>query len=255
MLRYYDSIDLVRPSQRREHSKYRYYSLEQLNTLSMIRYLSVDLKMPLEKIRKFMQSDGNSREKFIELLEQQKATLADKMEAIVATNKLLNQKIHLLKEQQKVALNTIELKEFSTRKCAFYTTDPIKTHEKIQENMFRMTSDLKPKAPAELCAFISTDMRDLNSPWEARGTAVISDEKHKFMKLSIPSGIYMVLPFTFSEENFEEALQALKSNVINGGYMVDNIFMLVIDYIDGAAAWNTEGYLLQLQILINADTG
>ena len=49
-LRYYDEIDLFKPSYVDEHNKYRYYSIDQFECLETIQYLK-ELGLSLSKIK------------------------------------------------------------------------------------------------------------------------------------------------------------------------------------------------------------
>ena len=49
-LRYYDEIDLFKPSYVDEHNKYRYYSIDQFECLETIQYLK-ELGLTLNKIK------------------------------------------------------------------------------------------------------------------------------------------------------------------------------------------------------------
>lgn len=78
-LRYYDKIDLFKPSQVDERTGYRYYKVSQFQTLQMIKYLKF-LGTPLEEIKEFI-CDINI-EKTLEFLDRQSTAIDDKIKQL-----------------------------------------------------------------------------------------------------------------------------------------------------------------------------
>ena len=67
-LRYYDEIDLFKPSFVNENNKYRYYTLDQFQYLETIKYLK-ELGLSLDKIKHHLNNTNN--EEVIKSLEEQ----------------------------------------------------------------------------------------------------------------------------------------------------------------------------------------
>lgn len=95
-IRYYESIGLCRPSVTDESSGYRYYSIDDIFRLDLIRCLGRQLGMPLANIKNYLDEDGNSETLKQYLIEQEleidvqirdlivrKRFLADKLSAII----------------------------------------------------------------------------------------------------------------------------------------------------------------------------
>jgi len=95
-IRYYESIGLCKPSVTDENSGYRYYSIDDIFRLDLIRCLGRQLGMPLLNIKNYLDNGGNSETLKQYLTEQQleidtqisqqilrKKFLADKLAAII----------------------------------------------------------------------------------------------------------------------------------------------------------------------------
>lgn len=94
-IRYYERIGLCTPAQIDEASGYRYYSIDDIFRLDMIRCLGRQLGMPLKTIEEYLRESGNpdTMKKYLReqaeeldaqilLLEQRKQFLLTKLEAI-----------------------------------------------------------------------------------------------------------------------------------------------------------------------------
>jgi DNA-binding transcriptional MerR regulator len=78
-LRYYDKIDLFKPSQVDRKTGYRYYKVSQFQTLQTIKYLKF-LGTPLEEIKEFI--SDISLEKTLDFLGRQSDTIDDKIKQL-----------------------------------------------------------------------------------------------------------------------------------------------------------------------------
>lgn len=95
-IRYYESIGLCAPSQTDERSGYRYYSMEDIFKLDLIKCLGKQLGMPLKTIKKYieMSNDPETLKRYLRELEGEidaqieqqllrRSFLATKLEAII----------------------------------------------------------------------------------------------------------------------------------------------------------------------------
>ncbi|MDR0357552.1 MAG: MerR family transcriptional regulator [Clostridiales Family XIII bacterium] len=91
-IRYYEKIDLARPYQIDERTSYRYYSLEEIFILDIIRCLGRDLGMPLKKIREYInhQNEDFTLEQY--LVEQAK-DINSQIDALLARKSFLLNKL------------------------------------------------------------------------------------------------------------------------------------------------------------------
>lgn len=250
-LRYYDEIGLVTPIKRDDLSNYRYYSQDQLLALDLIRYLSNDLSVPLSDIKAFLQKNGGNQNELIKYLEIKEKELDEKINKLDQTKAYLRKKIDRIKKNQKVLLNTPFIMQFQERKYYLQTTNTSTSHSQILNEILNFFTIFRPKEDSKMCVFFFTDMKDTSSSWENNSIAILTDEERNSPSFLLPKGDYIILPFIFTDESFENVLKILKEYIEEHHFNVDNKFYLIIDTIDGAAAWNTLGYLFELQVYIH----
>ena len=253
-LRYYDDIGLVTPIKRDNNSNYRYYSQDQLLTLDLIRYLNNDLSLPLSDIKTFIQNNGTNQNGLIKYLDNKEQEFEVKIQNLYQTKFQPHQKIETLKQNQKTLFNIPIIKQYPERKYYLQTTNTTTCHNTIQDEMLKFFAIFRPKENSKMCAFFFTNMKDNNSHWENNSIAMITEEYRNLHSFLLPKGEYITLPFIFSPQFFETSLKTLKSYIEEQHYFVENKFYLVIDIIDGAAALDTVGYMLELQAYILPNT-
>ena len=89
-LRYYDEIDLFKPSYVDEHNKYRYYSIDQFECLETIQYLK-ELGLTLNKIKYHLNTLNLSS--IVDSLEYQKHIIDEKISALRQMKEKVDKKI------------------------------------------------------------------------------------------------------------------------------------------------------------------
>lgn len=100
-LRYYDEIDLLKPSNVDKYTNYRYYTIEELYQFRKIEYLK-KLGFTLEEIK------NNLSNITIEVIETKKDELEIKKDFIIAQiNELERFKENLVKEDSKPLIKTL----------------------------------------------------------------------------------------------------------------------------------------------------
>lgn len=100
-LRYYDEIDLLKPSNVDKYTNYRYYTIEELYQFRKIEYLK-KLGFTLEEIK------NNLSNMTIEVIETKKDELEIKKDFIIAQiNELERFKENLVKEDSKPLIKTL----------------------------------------------------------------------------------------------------------------------------------------------------
>ena len=89
-LRYYDEIDLFKPSYVDEHNKYRYYSIDQFECLETIQYLK-ELGLTLNKIKYHLNTLNLSS--IVDSLEYQKHIIDEKISELRQMKEKVDKKI------------------------------------------------------------------------------------------------------------------------------------------------------------------
>ena len=112
-LRYYDEIDLFKPSYVDKNNKYRYYSIDQFECLETIQYMK-ELGLTLNKI-KYHLNDLNLNS-IIDSLEYQNQIIEEKIAELKNMQLSINKKISQIKDAtQRDILNQIRELDFEQR--------------------------------------------------------------------------------------------------------------------------------------------
>ena len=115
-LRYYDEIDLFKPSFVNKENKYRYYTLDQFQHLETIKYLK-ELGLSLEKIKHHL-NNINSQE-VINSLQAQDEFIDQKISELQLIKHKINNKIEQIKNSTRSDLiNVIREVDFEERQAA-----------------------------------------------------------------------------------------------------------------------------------------
>lgn len=160
-LRYYDEIDLFKPSYVNKENKYRYYTLDQFQYLETIQYLK-ELGLSLEKI-KYHLNNVNAEEVILSLEEQ---------------NKIINQKISELQLiKHKINNKIIQIKD-STRSDLLGVIREIDFEER---HAIQLRSSIKSDYDIEWCLRKLTKMSQQHIPL-TYGMVGISISKEKLIE-------------------------------------------------------------------------
>ena len=100
-LRYYDEIDLFKPSYVDEHNKYRYYSIDQFECLETIQYLK-ELGLTLNKIKYHLNTLNLSS--IVDSLEYQNQIIEEKIKELRGMQEKINNKIFQIQDATKLDL-------------------------------------------------------------------------------------------------------------------------------------------------------
>lgn len=112
-LRYYDEIDLFKPSYVDKNNRYRYYSIDQFECLETIQYLK-ELGLTLNKIKYHL--NALNLNSIIDSLEYQNQIIEDRIEELKNMKNNINRKIFQIKDATKRdILNQIRELDFEQR--------------------------------------------------------------------------------------------------------------------------------------------
>ena len=120
-LRYYDEIDLFKPSYVDEHNKYRYYSIDQFECLETIQYLK-ELGLTLNKIKYHLNTLNLSS--IVDSLEYQKHIIDEKINELRQMKEKVDKKIIQIQDATQLDfLEQIRELEFEQRCAIEYKED------------------------------------------------------------------------------------------------------------------------------------
>ena len=98
-IRYYESIGLCKPSVTDENSGYRYYSIDDIFRLDLVRCLGRQLGMPLANIKNYLEEGGNS-ETLKQYLIEQELEIDIKIRELLVRKKFLSDKFAAIIERE-----------------------------------------------------------------------------------------------------------------------------------------------------------
>ena len=135
-LRYYDEIDLFKPSFVNKENKYRYYTLDQFQYLETIKYLK-ELGLSLDKIKYHLNNVNN--EDVIKSLEEQNNIINQKISELELIKQKINNKIIQIKDSTRNDLiGVIREVDFNERQ-AVRLRHSIKTDYDIELSLRKLT--------------------------------------------------------------------------------------------------------------------
>lgn len=134
-LRYYAEIGLILPAEINPENGYRYYSIEQLETMLLINRLK-SYHFSLDEIKKIIELDETQDEEFYLILNQKKNELNQQLHSYERTLNQLNQDLSYIQQGKKVMsyLDDIDVKLTEVRPMSIlYTRKLVQQHEYPQE--------------------------------------------------------------------------------------------------------------------------
>lgn len=247
-LRYYEQINLIKPAERNPQSGYRYYTQEQITTLTAIKYLNLNCGLSLSDINELFKQEQPANSTFIGCLENAEERMSHRIEKLQKSREILRGKIAHLKHNQEITLNTPLIKHIPERNYYLKTTQPIAAHDIILDEMFHFRNELNPALAFQMAAYIFSDPGSTSLSWQNNGICLITEEDLPAPRMIMKEGDYLSIFFNNPFENFETNLQTLKIYIHEHQLTADANFFLVIDTFDGAISWNIDSHLFDLQI-------
>ena len=117
-LRYYDEIGILKPKYVNKENKYRYYSIEQLTTIDLIK-LFKSTGMSLELIKKILNSQTNL-EFMVENIRNQSKIVEEKMKELSAIKEYLDYLDREISQNIEYGLNKVFIKHNEKRRYLNY---------------------------------------------------------------------------------------------------------------------------------------
>ena len=250
-LRYYDEIDLFKPSFVNENNKYRYYTLDQFQYLETIKYLK-ELGLSLDKIKHHLNNINN--EEVIKSLEEQDKFIDQKISELQLIKHKINNKIEQIKNSTRSDLiNIIREVEFEERQALRFRNS-IKTDYDIELSLRKLTkmSDSKIFLTYGLVG-ISIAKEDLLKGLfnEYKSIFVMIEEEKYDKKLikTFPKGTYICIRFKGVHKDAPPYYEKLINYINKQGYeILDD--SLEMELTDPSLSLSDEEVIMELQILV-----
>ncbi|KAA6449829.1 MerR family transcriptional regulator [Bacillus atrophaeus] len=144
-LRYYDEIGLLKPEFTDEHNNYRYYSTQQFERLSTIKYLRT-LGLPINKLLDFY--DSLEVDTLIHLLKDQQAEIDRKKRELARIERKISRRIKQMEDAVNMPLEEISKIKLPELRVAYlqheyilgqdieYPVTELRTKFKVQKDIF-----------------------------------------------------------------------------------------------------------------------
>ena len=234
-LRYYDKIDLLKPSHINEETGYRYYSYKDFLFLDAIQYLR-HFGMSLEEIKE--QFDSRTVEGTLELYEKQLEKLHENIEALKNIEKRIVHNIENLKmgrnNEFSEEIQTVELDE----RYALIVDDTVKNDDEYEVKIRKLSNDLYNNHFQHMGDYIGIkDKNDIISgnynTTKYIGNMCIGKPSYKSVKI-IPAGRYLKTCYVGATEGIERAYAIIMKHIEDNGLEISGeiIETYAIDYID-----------------------
>lgn len=250
-LRYYDEIDLFKPSFVNKENKYRYYTLDQFQYLETIKYLK-ELGLPLEKIKFHLNNINN--DEVIKSLEEQNHIINEKISELYLIKQNINNKIQQIKNStRKDLIDVIREVKFEERQ-AICLRHRIKTDFDVELSLRELTkiSDKKIFFTYGMVG-VSIFKEDLlNRKYDEYKSIFIMIEDGKydksFMKI-FPKGTYICIRFNGIHKDAAPYYEKLIKYIDEKGYEIldDSIEM---ELTDPSLSLSDKEVVMELQILV-----
>ena len=250
-LRYYDEIDLFKPSFVNKENKYRYYTLDQFQYLETIKYLK-ELGLSLDKIKYHLNNVNN--EDVIKSLEEQNNIINQKISELELIKQKINNKIIQIKDSTRNDLiGVIREVDFNERQ-AVRLRHSIKTDYDIELSLRKLTKMSEHKIFLTYgMVGISIAREDLvNRVYDEYKSIFVMIEEKKYDKKLIkifPKGTYICIRFNGVHKDAPPYYEKLVNYINEQGYeILDD--SLEIELTDPSLSISDEEVVMELQILV-----
>lgn len=250
-LRYYDEIDLFKPSYVNKDNKYRYYTLDQFQYLETITYLK-ELGLSLDRI-KYHLSNGNVEE-VINSLEEQNNIIKRKINELEIIKQKINNKILQIKDSTRSdLLGIIREVEFDNRHV-IQLKNSIKTYYDLELSLRKLTKMSEKKISLTygiVGVSISKENLKKRQFKEYKSIFVMIEEgkHHKELIKEFPKGIYVCMRFNGTHEDAQTYYEKLIDYIREKGYeIIDD--SLEMELVDPSLSLTKSEIVTELQILV-----
>lgn len=250
-LRYYDEIDLFKPSFVNKENKYRYYTLEQFQYLETIKYLK-ELGLSLDKIKYHL--NNVNKEDVINSLEEQNNIINQKISELQLIKHKINNKIVQIKDSTRIDLLE-QIREIdSDERQAVRLRHSIKTDYDIELSLRKLIQMSENKIFLTYgIVGVSISREDLiNREYGEYKSIFVMIEEEKYDKDLIkifPKGKYVCIRFNGVHKDAPPYYEKLINYINEQGYeILDD--SLEIELTDPSLSLTDKEIVMELQILV-----
>ncbi|MGG0837561.1 MerR family transcriptional regulator [Bacillus paralicheniformis] len=249
-LRYYDEIGLLKPEFTDEHNNYRYYSTQQFERLSTIKYLRT-LGLPINKLLDFY--DSLEVDTLIHLLKDQQAEIDRKKRELARIERKISRRIKQMEDAVNMPLEEISKIKLPELRVAYlqheyilgqdieYTVTELRTKFKVHKDIFLGKVGLSISA---------TNIKSNKFDRYSSIFMVLEDEdKITSSEITFPSREYLQIRFKGSHPEAAQYYEMLLTYMKKHHYELagDSIEITLIDY---GVTNNPDNYVTEILLPI-----
>lgn len=250
-LRYYDEIDLFKPSYIDEKNNYRYYTTNQFEKLNTIIYLK-SMGISLSKIKSHL--DNRSINNTLNLFEIQEEAIKKKIEELVIIQNKVKGRISKIKDSiDYEKINKIIEADIEERSIVLLKEE-VKTNKDLEISIRKLENKANKKSSiflGEVGVSISKDKlkNKLFKDYDSTFIFVENKKYNKEISKILPKGKYICLRFNGLHDDsyiyYERILKYIEQN--NYEILEDSI---EITLVDSGLTTNSSEYVTEIQILV-----
>ena len=250
-LRYYDEIDLFKPSYIDEKNNYRYYTTNQFEKLNTIIYLK-SMGIALSKIKSHL--DNRSINNTLNLFEIQEEAIKKKIEELVIIQNKVKGRISKIKDSIDYGkINKIIEADIEERSIVLLKEE-VKTNKDLEISIRKLENKANKKSSiflGEVGVSISKDKLKNKLFKDYDSTFIFVENKKYSKEISkiLPKGKYICLRFNGLHDDsyiyYERILKYIEQN--NYEILEDSI---EITLVDSGLTTNSSEYVTEIQILV-----
>ena len=240
-IRYYESIGLCVPSVTDESSGYRYYSIDDIFRLDLIRCLGRQLGMPLKTIEDYLKESG-SPEELEKYLSEQEKDIDSQIEALMLRKNFLSAKLDALRARRETPPMTPRLVHRPRREI-YVGTAEVKSLEDAMLFARKLAAQYGDGSEGQIYLLADAFVGSLSPESGSPVTAGISTAPNKkgLEAMELPEGDYLSIHYYNGPGIREAAVEELRlymeehgleraGPVINGGSLLDMSSCFSKDY-------------------------
>ncbi len=250
-LRYYDQIDLFKPVEVDSKSGYRYYSVEQFETLNTITYLK-QLGVPLKEIKKH--ADSNDIEEFLNILKREKILTDQRLKEMEIISRKIDKRIHELEEARKInVIGQVEFKKMPRRKI-LTIDEKVDSTKQIEFGVRKLANKYDIIESIMIgrvgMTIDAQDLIEMDFPVFSSIYSVVDEETVDKDTEVIEEGIYATLYYRGGDhKESPKWYKVIRREISNNGYeIVGKGYERVL--VDRYISKNEEDFLTEIQVLV-----
>jgi MerR family transcriptional activator of bmr gene len=257
-LRFYDKIDLFKPSFTDPDNQYRYYSNTQLFYLDIIKSLK-HVGVPLSEIKSILQL---SAREIAGLLDEQETKIEQQLRRLEDVKAILSyKKKQILDQPSPDQLEKVYIKRYEKQRILTYNQAPSSaTIIPVKEygHLMKVLEDHGTVFDSVYCATYPLKKYDSIHDWQYTSifTPVLTDQEisvsNEFMEIDeLPAGEYVCIAFHSAEDVYESCYETLYSYILNHKIPTEKIvYEWYMPFTDTAV--NEDDFIVELKVQIKS---